>query len=78
MDITEIINEKGLGIINDDNLVDEIIDKVIKENEKIIADYQNGNQRSAKALMGLIMKEGKGKIDPKTANDKLMEKLNNL
>ena len=38
--------------------------------------YRDGNERSSKALMGLVMKEGKGKINPSLANEKLMERLN--
>ena len=74
--IDEILEEKGLNNANDDNLVLEIIDKVLNENQDIVKQYKNGNERSAKALMGLIMKEGKGKINPSLANEKLMEKLN--
>ena len=77
-DIDDILKEKGLNISFDENLLNDIIANVINNNQKIIDDYQNGNPRSAKALMGLIMKEGKGKIDPAMANQKLMEKLNNL
>lgn len=73
--IDKILDEKGLNLVNDDNLIDSIIDKVINENEKIVNDYKSGNTRSAKALMGLVMKEGKGKINPSIANTKLMEKL---
>ncbi len=77
-DIDDILKDKGLNISFDENLLNDIIANVINNNQKIIDDYQNGNPRSAKALMGLIMKEGKGKIDPAMANQKLMEKLNNL
>ena len=77
-DIETILNDKGLNISFDEDLLNSIIDNVLNNNEKIISDYKNGNERSAKALMGLIMKEGKGKVDPAMANKKLMEKLNNL
>ena len=77
-EIDEIINNKGLNVSFDEDLLNNIIDDVLNNNQKIVSDYQNGNARSAKALMGLIMKEGKGKIDPAMANSKLMDKLNNL
>lgn len=73
--ISEIINDKGLNIVDNDNLVNDIIDKVLNENLDMVSQYRNGNTRSVKALMGLVMKEGKGKINPAVANDKLMEKL---
>ena len=74
--IDDIINEKGLNLVNDDNLVNDIIDKVLSENESLVDDYKNGNERVSKALMGLVMKEAKGKINPSVANACLMEKLN--
>ena len=74
--IKDILTLKNSLLVNDDNLVDEIINKVINENIDIVNQYRSGNERSAKALMGLVMKEGKGKINPSVANQKLMEKLN--
>ncbi len=73
--ISEILDEKGLNLVQDDSLVDEIINKVLSENTNLVTDYKNGNERVAKALMGLVMKEAKGKINPSVANSKLMEKL---
>jgi len=75
LSIDEILETKGLNLSNDDNLVDEIINKVINENEKMVNDYKNGNERVIKALMGLVMKEAKGKINPSVAISKLQEKL---
>lgn len=73
--VNEIINEKGLNLSNDEGIVDEIINKVLSENEVMVNDYKNGNERVIKALMGLVMKEAKGKINPSIANTKLKEKL---
>ena len=75
LSIDKILETKGLNLSNDDNLVDEIINKVINENEKMVNDYKNGNERVIKALMGLVMKEAKGKINPSVAISKLQEKL---
>ena len=73
--IDSILEEKGLNLSNDEGLVDEIINKVLSENEKMVTDYKNGNERIIKALMGLVMKEAHGKINPSIANVKLTEKL---
>ena len=73
--IDNILEEKGLNLSNDDNLVDEIITKVLKKKKKMVIDYKNGNERIIKALMGLVMKESKGKINPSIAMQKLNEKL---
>ena len=51
---------------------------IINNNEKAVEDYKNGLDRSIKFLMGQIMKETKGKANPKLANDMLIEELNNI
>ena len=73
--IDTILEEKGLNLSNDENLVEEIVNKVLNENEKMVADYKNGNERIIKALMGLVMKEAHGKINPAVAIVKLQNKL---
>lgn len=73
--IDEILKEKGIENVVDNNLVLNIIDKVITENEKVVNDYHNGNERSLKFLMGQVMKESKGRVNPKFANDLLIERL---
>jgi aspartyl-tRNA(Asn)/glutamyl-tRNA(Gln) amidotransferase subunit B len=74
--IDEILESKGLNLSQDDGLTEEIINKVLSENENLVTDYKNGNERVTKALMGLVMKEAKGRINPSVANTLLMEKLN--
>ena len=73
--IDEILNDKGLNLVSDEGLVDDIINKVLSSNEGMVNDYKNGNERVVKALMGLVMKEAKGKINPSVANKKLLDKL---
>ena len=51
-------------------------DKILKYVNEF--DYKNGLDRSIKFLMGQIMKETKGKANPKLANDMLIEELNNI
>ena len=75
LSINEVLESKGLNLSNDENLVDEIITKVLNENEEMVNDYKNGNERVIKALMGLVMKESHGKINPSIASVKLKEKL---
>ena len=67
---------KDIENVVDNNLVMDIINKVISENEKVVGDYLNGNERSLKFLMGMVMKESKGRVNPKIANDLLIETLN--
>ena len=74
-EIDTILEEKGIKNVVDNTLVLEIIEKVLKDNENVVLDYKNGNERSLKFLMGQVMKESKGNVNPKLANDLLIEKL---
>ena len=73
--LNDILEEKGIKNVVDNNLVLEIINKVITENDKVVTDYLNGNERSLKFLMGQVMKESKGSVNPKIANDLLIKTL---
>ncbi len=56
-------------------VVEEAIEKVIKENEKAVSDYRNGKEQALMFLFGLVLKELKGKGDKKEIIIKLKEKL---
>lgn len=73
--IVEIMQEKGIENITDDKEIKEVIEKVIKGNPESVTDYQNGHDRAIKFLMGQIMKETKGKANPKLAMDLLTSEL---
>ncbi len=75
IDLDSLLKEKGIENVVDNNLVLEIINKVINENEKVVGDYLGGNERSLKFLMGQVMKESKGSVNPKIANDLLIKTL---
>jgi len=74
--LDDLLKEKGIQNVVDDSLVLNIINKVLEENEKVVNDYLNGNDRSLKFLMGMVMKESKGSVNPKIANDLLIQTLN--
>lgn len=69
-DVETIIKEKGLTVIGE-NETKEIINKVLNENEQSIIDIKNGKNKAFGFLVGMCMKEGKGKVDPKMVNELL-------
>jgi aspartyl-tRNA(Asn)/glutamyl-tRNA(Gln) amidotransferase subunit B len=83
----ELVNIMDKNILTSKNLKDileiilestKTIDEIIKENEAnpdSVADYKNGHDRAIKYLMGQVMKETKGKANPKLAMDILNEEL---
>ena len=73
--IKEIITEKGIENITDDTELRNIVKNIINNNPESVNDYHNGHDRAIKYLMGQVMKETKGKADPKLAMTILTEEL---
>ena len=76
---------KGLGIEltlqNDTIYINEkeieiLIEKILKENKKAIADYLAGEESALNFLIGQIMKESKGRADIKIIRKIITKKIN--
>ena len=74
-DVLEIVKENKMEQISDNSLVLEIVTKVIKANPDSVKDFKEGKDRAIKYLMGQIMKESKGQINPGLANQMLVAEL---
>lgn len=74
----EIIKRLGLIQISDSGFIEEIVDKVMKANPQSIEDFKNGKSRALGFLVGQVMKESKGKANPKMVNELVSKKLNSL
>ncbi|MHB8870930.1 MAG: Asp-tRNA(Asn)/Glu-tRNA(Gln) amidotransferase subunit GatB [Candidatus Doudnabacteria bacterium] len=70
-----IIEDLGLTQISDTSEIEAAIDSVIKSNEKAVLDYKAGQQKSFGFLVGMAMKELKGKGNPQLVNEILKKKL---
>ena len=73
--ISDIMKEQGIENITDDNEIRNVIKEIIKNNPESVSDFKNGHDRALKFLMGQVMKETKGKANPRLANDILLEEL---
>ena len=76
--IIDIIKENNIENIKNEDEIKIIVKKIIEENENSVIDYKNGHDRAIKYLMGQVMKETKGKIDPQLAMQTLINELSNL
>jgi aspartyl-tRNA(Asn)/glutamyl-tRNA(Gln) amidotransferase subunit B len=70
-----IVREKGLVQISDEADLEAIVNEVLDKNPKEVERFRKGEQKLMGFFVGLIMKETKGKANPKTANEMLMKKL---
>ena len=73
--IAEIMKEQGIENITDDSEIRGVIQEIIKNNPESVSDFKNGHDRALKFLMGQVMKETKGKANPRLANEILLEEL---
>ncbi len=74
-DVLEIVKENKMEQISDNSLVLDIVTKVIDANPDSVKDFKEGKDRAVKYLMGQIMKESKGQVNPGLANRVLVEEL---
>ena len=74
--LDELKKEFNIENITDDTFIKEIITKVIENNSESVNDYKSGHDRALKYLMGQVMKETKGAVNPKKASNMLIEALN--
>ena len=74
----EIIKEQGLSQVSDETAIREVISEVLKENPKSIEDYKNGKDRALGFLIGKVMKQSKGKANPKLVNEFMTEMLEQI
>ncbi len=73
--IKEIIKENGIENITDDTEIRKVVKEIITSNPESVNDYKNGHDRAIKYLMGQVMKETHGRVNPKIAMDILVEEL---
>ncbi|NMA65525.1 MAG: Asp-tRNA(Asn)/Glu-tRNA(Gln) amidotransferase subunit GatB [Clostridiaceae bacterium] len=74
----DIIQRLDLKVQRDENLVEEIVEKVLNENPKAVSDYQSGKTKSFGFLMGRTMAYLKGNGDPAQVKKILTEKIQSL
>jgi len=74
-DSQTIVEEKKLAQISDEGLIEAVIVKVISSNPDAIEDYKKGKKNALTFLVGQVMKETKGKANPKIVNELLKEKV---
>lgn len=73
--LEELKKDFKIENITDDNFIKEVISKVIENNSDSVNDYKKGHDRALKYLMGQVMKETKGAVNPKKASAMLIEVL---
>ena len=71
----DIIDEKGLSQISDENEIESLVDNVLNSNPENVKKYKNGKDKLFGFFVGEAMKLSKGKANPKIVNDLIKKKL---
>ena len=74
-DPVEIVEKEGLAQINDREVLDAIVEEVLKSSDKLINDYRNGKGKAFEALMGKAMGLTSGKANPVVLAELLKNRL---
>lgn len=74
-DPSNIIQEKGLTQMTDEDEIVDIVKNIISVNQKAVSDFKKGKENAIQFLIGRVMAQTKGRIDPKTAEKILKENI---
>jgi len=74
-DVEEYVKAHGLEQVNDAGLVESAVRKVLEENAAAVSEYRAGSGKVLGFLMGQVMKELRGKADPRAVSEALGKEL---
>jgi aspartyl-tRNA(Asn)/glutamyl-tRNA(Gln) amidotransferase subunit B len=72
---SEIVRERGLSQVSDESELTQVVDRVIAENPKAVADFRAGKEQAIGALVGGVMKATRGRANAKVVNGLLLSRL---
>ena len=73
----EIIDSEGISQESNENEINKLVDKVLENHYKSVEEYMKGKDKLFGFFIGEVMRESKGKANPKIVNKILRERLKN-
>jgi aspartyl-tRNA(Asn)/glutamyl-tRNA(Gln) amidotransferase subunit B len=73
--IDSLIEKRGLRQISDAGAIEKLVDEVLAQNARQVADYRAGKEKAFNSLVGQVMKATQGKANPAQVNEILRKKL---
>lgn len=71
----KLAEEMNLMQVSDSGFIDPIIDKIIADNPDEVARYREGKKALIGFFIGQVMKQSKGKANPKLVRERVVQKL---
>ena len=72
----EIIDNKGLKQISNEDDIEKLVDQIIFQNETQVKQFKDGNAKVMGWFVGQVMKLSKGQANPGVVNKIILKKLN--
>lgn len=73
--VEQIIEEQGLAQVSDDSALESVLETILNENEKIVAQIKEGKTSAIGFLVGQAMKKTQGKANPKKIGELIKRRL---
>jgi len=70
-----IVDEKGLSQISDAAELEAVVARVLEANPSVVEDFRQGKEKALGYLVGQVMKETRGKANPRLVNELLRKKI---
>ncbi len=74
-DPEKLVKEKNLIQISDTSEIEKLVNKILSANPDQVNDYRSGKEKVFGFFVGQVMKESKGKANPKLVNEILRKVL---
>ncbi len=74
-DPSNIVGEKDLKQVSNKAELDDIVARVLTDNEDVSNEYKSGKENAIQFLIGQVMKETKGKANPQVVSDIIKAQL---
>lgn len=71
----KVIEEKDLAQLSNVGDLEMAVDKVVADNSKAVEDYKKGKKASLKFLIGMVVKETRGRANPQIVEELLKKSL---
>lgn len=70
-----LVDQMGLAQVSDEGKILEMIQKVLDENPRVLADYQAGKTKIMGFAVGLVMKAARGSANPQIVNELVAKEI---
>jgi aspartyl-tRNA(Asn)/glutamyl-tRNA(Gln) amidotransferase subunit B len=71
----KIVEAEGLGLVSDDSAIRDVVKKILENNPSEVTAYKEGKTTLIGWFTGQVMREMRGKADPKLAQQILKDLL---